>query len=118
MAKIFHLVPLEYRNQIESAELYSPASLEDEGFIHCCRTDQIELIAGKYFSGLDEILLLRIQERMISAKVVHEAPVETPNSNITFPHIYGPLNTSAIDKTFVLKKKKNGQFFVPDDLLD
>ena len=117
MAKIFHLVPLEYRNQIESEELYSPASLEDEGFIHCCRTDQIELIAGKYFSGLDEILLLRIQERLISAKVVHEAPVETPNASIEFPHIYGPLNTNAIDKTFVLKKK-DGQFFVPDDLLD
>ena len=30
MAKIFHLVPLEYRTQIESEELYSPASLEDE----------------------------------------------------------------------------------------
>lgn len=117
MANIFHIIPkADWQEALRKGE-YAPTSLKSEGFIHCSHTDQIEGVANSLYHGRKDLLLLRIYEPDVEAKVVHEPPLEIPMSGLIFPHIYGPLNLDAVDKVFDFPCNDLGKFKNPPDLL-
>jgi uncharacterized protein (DUF952 family) len=70
---------------------YRPQSLEDEGFIHCSHPDQILQVANQFYYGLSDLVLLWIDPQQLIASVRWE-----PVGEQIFPHIYGPLNLTAV----------------------
>lgn len=115
--KIFHIVPREIWHQAKSEGIYQAESLQNEGFIHCSKADQILGVANSFFKGQDHLLLLRIDSTKVESEIKLEAPLEAPMSDIQFPHIYGPLNLSSVEKEFDFVAEEDGTFMLPEDLL-
>lgn len=68
-------------------------SLEEEGFIHCSRADQVAGVASRFYAGLDGLVLLTIDPDRLTSEVRYEA---APGSDELFPHVYGPIDVDAV----------------------
>lgn len=67
-------------------------TLEQEGFLHASRADQVDGVHQRYYADLDEpLVLLRIDPALLDVPWR-----EDPVGDDTYPHIYGPLNPSAV----------------------
>jgi uncharacterized protein (DUF952 family) len=79
---------------------YRAASLESEGFIHASTSKQVLAVANAFYRGQNDLVLLVIDESLVTPEVRWEAPSGSPAAGISpadlFPHIYGPLNPTAV----------------------
>ena len=73
-------------------ELYRAASLETEGFIHCSFAEQLDAVIERYYSNALSIIVLEIESDLLISRMIKEAST----NNEIYPHIYGPINRSAI----------------------
>jgi len=96
--------------------VYSPASIEKQGFIHCSMLDQLVSITNLVFSARPDLIILEIDEKKVTAKVVHE----DLKGHGRFPHIYGALNLDAVVKTYPMLTDSNPEskvaFTLPPEL--
>ena len=74
---------------------YEAESLASEGFIHCSFEDQLDAVLKRYYSGRDEVVLLKIDPDKLDSKLV----VEPSTGGENYPHVYGPINRDAIVKS-------------------
>jgi uncharacterized protein (DUF952 family) len=66
-------------------------TLAEQGFIHCSFPDQVQRIADLVYAGRDDVVLLTLSTGLVAVPVrVDEVGADA------FPHLYGPLNTSAV----------------------
>lgn len=72
---------------------YDSSSLEDAGFIHCCRPEQIMDVANRFYKNESELVVLWIE----TSKVQSEIRFEQADGD-TFPHIYGMINLDAVER--------------------
>ena len=93
MAHVYHFVKLEDWENACQAGHYAPPSINEVGFIHLCRQEQIEFVRGKYFAGQTGLRLLEIDPVLVQAEIRYEK--SEPDQD-TFPHLYGPLNLDAV----------------------
>ena len=69
-------------------------TLEQEGFIHTSRLDQVRATADRFYGGVEAaLILLQIDESLLGSPWRVD-PV--PGSTDGFPHVYGPINVSAV----------------------
>lgn len=94
-----------------SADTYTPPSLITEGFLHCSTPQQIEAVANTLFQGQPELLLLVIDPDRLAAPVIYE---DCYASGQAFPHIYGPLNVTAIQSYVRWRPGADGRFSLPE----
>jgi uncharacterized protein (DUF952 family) len=73
--------------------VYQCASLQAEGFIHCCTENQLAGVLQRYYQGATGLKLLTINPALLSAELVFE---NTIGGEEKFPHVYGPINMSAV----------------------
>ena len=89
---IYHIVLPEVWERFKTRPSYQPDSLATEGFIHCSYPSQIEEVLKRYYSGVQKVLILKIDTEKLLSKLVKE-----PSTNDEmYPHIYGRLNHSAV----------------------
>jgi uncharacterized protein (DUF952 family) len=67
-------------------------SLEDEGFLHAARREQVAGVFERYYLEVDEPLVLLTIDTDRLGVPWREDSVGTD----TYPHIYGPLSPSAV----------------------
>lgn len=91
---IYHLA--EPRDWAASTDEYVCASLESEGFIHCSTAAQISGTAHQHFTDRNDLILLEIDAEPLGELVVFE---DLYGLGEEFPHIYGPLPTTAVGNT-------------------
>ncbi len=111
---IAHITTKKNWNNAKDIGEYKPESLKDDGFIHCSNIDQIIKIANQNFKDRENLVLLLINENQLNSEVVYEDLYE---SGEKYPHIYGPLNTDAVQKVYDFKPDSNGEFMLPEDIL-
>jgi uncharacterized protein (DUF952 family) len=92
---------------------YIPEGFAEEGFIHCSTVEQVLKPANEMFHGRRDLILLCIDEEIVQAEVLYEDCYETGQA---FPHIYGPLNTSAVVEIVDFPSNKDGSFSLPPGL--
>jgi uncharacterized protein (DUF952 family) len=97
----------EWGGALELGEL-RPASLADEGFIHCSTTEQMAATANKHYAGRDDMVLLVIDDDLVD--IVWE---DTSGCGQDFPHIYGPLEVSAVVKVVPYPPGTDGVYTPP-----
>jgi uncharacterized protein (DUF952 family) len=91
MPTIFHLVtPAAWERT--GAGPYRAESLASEGFIHCSHRDQVARIANSFFAHEKELLVLEIDVGVLNSPVREE----DAGSGERFPHVYGPIDRSAV----------------------
>ncbi|MBQ4838039.1 cupin domain-containing protein [Pseudoalteromonas luteoviolacea] len=78
------------------ARYFAPLSLQQEGYIHACKAEQVHDVYRHFYLGGDAVKVAVIDLRLVEAQVVFEAPSEPICNHTEFPHIYGKLNTGAI----------------------
>lgn len=67
-------------------------TLDEEGFLHAARDDQWQDVRRRYYAGVTEpLVLLVIDTEKLTSPLQEDVVGDT-----TYPHIYGPLNPSAV----------------------
>ncbi len=91
---------------------YAPASLRDEGFIHCSTSAQLIGTANRFYRGQDDLVVLCVDESRLTAELRYEAPKMNhgESSGELFPHLYGELNVDAVVQVIELPCEVDGSF--------
>ena len=97
--RIYHLATAGDWQRAQQDGAYTTSTrgvtLEQEGFIHASRVDQWEGVRDRYYADVAEpLVLLEIDTDLLDVPWVEERPA--PDVEETFPHLYGPLNPSAV----------------------
>ncbi len=93
---IYHVVSQTKWQEALQQGFYEADSLALEGFIHTSKADQVAGVLERYYKGQNNLLLLHIDESLLTAPLKYEL---APSVNEEFPHIYGALNIDAVIKT-------------------
>lgn len=95
---IFHAaLPDDWARAFESGSYTMSTrglTLDEVGFIHASTRSQVEGVANRFYADLDELVLLTIDPRKVDHPIEWEPPA--PGADELFPHIYGPLDVSAV----------------------
>jgi uncharacterized protein (DUF952 family) len=113
---IYHLVQEKDFRSRNDGQIYLPSNFDEYGFVHCALETSVLPVANDYYAHDDEkLLLLRIEPKKLTSQTKYEpaAPekgVSTSHgtSSPLFPHVYGPINNSAVDGVGVLIKELGG----------
>jgi uncharacterized protein (DUF952 family) len=115
---ILHILRRADWHRAVSLGLYTPESLDTEGFVHCSTAAQVAQTAERFFRGQPDLLLLCIDDQRLSAPVEFEGPANSlPGSdNELFPHVYGPINLDAVANVIDFPCGTDGSFQLPQSL--
>lgn len=108
MAEIYHMVPAALWEAVRGALALEPESLASEGFIHCTAGERnlLEVAERHYRQQPGEWLVLVLDPAMISEEVRWEVQPD----GLAYPHIYGPLNVSAVTAVLPFPRDAEGGF--------
>jgi uncharacterized protein (DUF952 family) len=97
---IFHITSKAEWLEAQSRGEYIAPSLQSEGFIHCSTEKQVLHVANAFYRGRIDLVLLQIDEAKLNSGLKWEPPAGPPAPGIStsdqFPHIYGPINLTAV----------------------
>lgn len=102
----YHLAHVDEWNSQKAGDTYKPSVFDVDGFIHC--TDGLDLlteIANMFYKQDSEprtVLVLDV--KAIESDVRYDDPEHR------FPHIYGPLNPSAVIAELPVTRADDGTF--------
>src|SRR5512133_760274 len=117
---ILHITTHEDWEKARISGEYRAASLNSEGFIHCSTPKQAVDTANIFFKGQQGLILLCIDENKLQSECKYETPTggakHDPDVGTLFPHVYGPINISAVIKTVDFPSNDNGLFVLPDGI--
>lgn len=111
MKQILHITQRTFWEKSVQTGFFQADSLHTEGYIHCSTKDQVLRVANKFFSGIPDLLLLKIELENLTSEVRWE-PGDDDDSEL-FPHIYGRINLEAVVGIIQLELDADGNFIVP-----
>jgi uncharacterized protein (DUF952 family) len=119
MTIILHITPRNAWEASCTSGYYKPSSLNLEGFIHCSTVEQTVETANQYFANQQDLVLLCIDVNKIEAELKYEAPagVHDQRTRSLFPHLYGPLNVSAVVRVVKFVPRMDGKFVLPERIV-
>jgi uncharacterized protein (DUF952 family)/quinol monooxygenase YgiN len=119
MQPFYHIVDQDEWQAAQVAGSYHPASVDDEGFIHCSYAHQLLMPANAFYQGQPNLVLLRIDPARITAPI-REDVVEVSHGGVLFnegfPHIYGALNPDAVVAVIDFPPGPDGRFTLPPEV--
>lgn len=68
-------------------------SLTDEGFIHCSQEHQVAGTRERYFSDVQDLVLLVIETDLLTSPWRTE---QLAGTDQPYPHVYGPVDLDAV----------------------
>jgi uncharacterized protein (DUF952 family) len=94
--RIFHIATAaDWRRTVETGTYTTSTvgrTLDEEGFIHTSRRDQVQGVFDRYYAGLrEDLVLLTIDTSRLESEVRVD-----PVGDDTYPHVYGPINRRAV----------------------
>lgn len=108
--RIFHIATSADWRAAQASGLYTTSTigrtLAEEGFIHASRVEQWQGVRNRFYAEVTEpLVLLMIDTDRLSSAVVEETVAD---SEETFPHVYGPIETSAVVRAVPLDGRPVG----------
>lgn len=102
----YHLVPVDVWDRQANGPAYAPEAFDEDGFIHLTNgLDPLLQVANMFYATDPRdfaVLVLAVPE--IASPVRYDDPEEQ------FPHIYGPLNVSAVRDRLAVDRGPDGTF--------
>jgi glutathione S-transferase len=94
--RIYHIATLADWKEAQTSGSYTTStlgrSLEEEGFIHAARHDQVPAVRDRYYADVAEpLVVLEIETDLVGADVREEQVGDQ-----TYPHVYGPVPAAAV----------------------
>ncbi|MFJ4617615.1 DUF952 domain-containing protein [Streptomyces sp. NPDC088812] len=100
---IYHVVPKD-EWEANAGEPYAPASLAEDGFVHCSPDEETTLAVVNLFyrAAPRPLLAVLLDEDRLTARCAWEAPDPVPPPGVAegvlFPHVFGPLDREAVTR--------------------
>ena len=115
MSMILHIARRVDWEAAASDGYYKPSSLITDGFIHCSTIEQTADTADQYYAGQQDMVLLCIDTDKVEVRVKYEEPacLNDTRAGSLFPHIYGPLDVSAVVRAVEFIPGADGRFKLP-----
>lgn len=115
MPLILHIAQREVWEAATPTGYYRPVSLAWDGFIHCSTIEQTVTTANQFYAGQPGLILLCIDPSKTEAAVKYEPPAcaGDQRAESLFPHVYGPLNVSAVVGVVEFAPRSDGSFELP-----
>lgn len=113
---ILHICRAADADRFRAAGAVTASSLDDVGFIHCADPGTVMLPANRLYRGRDDLVLLEIDPAAVDADVRWEPGDPPIPGGPWFPHVYGPINYSAVVNVHRLDADGGGEFVLPDTL--
>ena len=89
---IVHLATVAEWARAQATGSVAPASLEQEGFIHCSRPDQVAGSIDRHFAGVDSLVLLHLDEGSFG----EDLRWEEGRPGEPFPHVYRSIGLEEV----------------------
>jgi glutathione S-transferase len=94
--RIFHIATLADWKQAQESGTYTTSTygrtLEEEGYIHASRPEQVPLVRDVVYADVTEpLVVLEVETDLLDAEVRDEQVGDQ-----VFPHVYGPIPTSSV----------------------
>jgi uncharacterized protein (DUF952 family) len=109
---ILHIVSESDWAQAQSQSAYVPDSLRHEGFIHFSLPEQVIGTANRFYTGQTDLVLLIVDPASLRHELRLELPLEAPESDMRFPHLYGALNLDAVVRVVAFPPDADGHWSV------
>lgn len=109
---IYHLVP-KTEWDARPGRPYAPASLGEEGFVHCSPDEATTLAVANAFyrTAPRPLLALLVDEDRLTARCAWEAAAPAPPPGVPdstrFPHVFGPLDRDAVTAVLEVRWDEN-----------
>jgi uncharacterized protein (DUF952 family) len=87
-----------------------PPSLAEVGFVHLSAPEQVHLPANRLYAGRRDLVLLVCAAALLGSPVRWEPGVPTDPASMLFPHLFGPLPSSAVRGTRPYLPGPDGHF--------
>lgn len=102
------MVPEPTWNSSAGESVYTPPSLESEGFIHCTAGERnLVDVASRYYADQPgEWLVLVIDPARVEAEIRWVIQAD----GLAYPHIHGPLNRDAVVEVCRFPRDADGGF--------
>ncbi len=84
-----------------------------DGFIHFSGADQVAETAARHFAGQDDLVLLSVAADALGTALKWEPS----RGGALFPHLYGPLDLTAVRRVDPLPLGTDGVHRLPSDLI-
>ena len=101
---IYHIVLPEDWEIWKERSFYEAPSLLTEGFIHCSFEEQLESVISRYYASAPELVVLKITSEKLTSKLV----AEPSTGGEIYPHVYGPIDISAVVEAERRSNKASG----------
>ncbi|MET9184490.1 DUF952 domain-containing protein [Streptomyces tendae] len=111
---IYHVVPLAEWNT-DPGRPYAPASLAEDGFVHCSPDEETTLaVVNAFYRGAPRPLVaLLVDEDRLTARCGWEAAAPAPPPGVAegtlFPHVFGPLDRAAVRRVLEVRWDDGGR---------
>ena len=89
---LFHITEQAAWQLAQTAGSYRAVSLENEGFNHLSTAEQVAATAARFYAGQTDLGLFAIACDQLHSPLQYDDVLD----HGTFPHLYGPLNLSAV----------------------
>lgn len=106
---IFHFCSVTDWQAAQSTGEYRAASLDEVGFIHLSRADQVHLPANAIARGRTDLVLLEVDE----ARLLEPPRYEDGGDGMLFPHVYGHIPVAAVVAVHDFPPGPDGTFTLP-----
>ena len=109
---IFKIIDKNEWQKVRESESYSGSSKDiKDGFIHFSGQDQVASTLKKYYSGIENLILLKVE----TLKLDHLVWEQASDGNF-FPHLYSSLDLSNVVNEFEITLDNSGTHKLPDTL--
>lgn len=98
-AHIYHITGQPGDSAVTQGQQYTATSLRDEGFIHCSSLEQLPGVVSRYYAADEELRILVVDTAKLESRLKYE---NTTGGSELFPHVYGPIDLTAIVKVIDL----------------
>ena len=114
---ILHITSKSEWAEAQTRGEYIAPSLNTEGFIHCSTEKQVLQVANAFYAGRTDLVLLKLDETKLKPEIKWEAPAGPPAPGISesdkFPHVFGPINLTAVASVLEFAPDPAGKFILP-----
>ncbi|MDX3585195.1 DUF952 domain-containing protein [Streptomyces europaeiscabiei] len=111
---IYHVVSLDAWNA-RPGRPYAPASLPEDGFVHCSPDEATTLavVNAFYRDAPRPLHVLVLDEERLNARVEFEAAAPAPppgvGADVLFPHVFGPIDRDAVVRVLEIRWDEEGR---------
>ena len=111
---IIHCMKKEKWQKLKKEDYWGYDDIESCGFIHCSTVKYLWRVLPSFEDSGEEMVLLCIDERKLNAKLLYEDS-ETYEGRY-YPHIYEPVNNSAVVYVLDYLRDQNGHYLKNPEL--